>query len=230
MGSNRGCVGRGRGRHVRGAAWLGAVDIGTLVGAAQSGGARELDALLAAVRPGVVHYFAHRVDAECADDLAQGVLWTVAREFRGVEAEGASAWLATVVRNILRDEYRRRSWVSERFTDARGADGVVPSERVSLGAEERELRRVVTRAARAACGPAVRAVVAGILDGLTVRDIADASGVSVQAVRMRLARARAVLGPMLRPLLDIPSAPAVRAARAVAERERKRGRRDQSSE
>ncbi len=223
---------RGRsGRHVRGAAWLGAVDIATLVDVAKNGGARELEALLAAVRPGVVRYLARRVDAACADDLAQGVLWTVAREFRSVEVGGASAWLATVVRNVLRDEYRRRAWVCERFTDARAADGVVPSERVSLEAEERELRRVVTRATQAACGPAVRAVVAGILDGLTVRDIADASGVSVQAVRMRLARARAVLGPMLRPLLDIQSAtPRASSAHAAAEHVRKPYRRPRSDD
>lgn len=183
-------------------AWLGGVDVEALLRAARGGGERELDSLLSEIRPPLLGYFSRKVDAECADDLAQGALWIVAREFHAVVPDGAAAWLVTVARNLLRDEFRRRSWVASRFVGADAAKTVVVAERLSTDAEERELRRFVTGAARDTCGPAVRDVVARLLDGLTVRDIADASGLSLQAVRMRVVRARAVLGPVLRPLLD----------------------------
>jgi len=183
-------------------AWLGGVDVEALLQAAHDGGARDLDSLLSEIRPPLLGYFSRKVDAECADDLAQAALWIVAREFRGVVPERASAWLVTVARNLLRDEFRRRSWVSSRFVGADAVKAVIVAERLSTEAEERELRRVVTGAVRDTCGPAVREVVVRLLDGLTVRDIADTSGLSLQAVRMRVVRARAVLGPILRPLLD----------------------------
>jgi RNA polymerase sigma factor (sigma-70 family) len=214
---------------VRKAAWLGGVDVESLVQAARSGSARELDSLLSEIRPPLLGYFSRKVDAECADDLAQGVLWIVAREFRAVAPDGAAAWLITVARNLLRDEFRRRSWVAARFVGPDAAKTVIIAERLSTDAEERELRQVVTGAARDACGPAVRDVVARLLDGLTVRDIADASGLSVQAVRMRVVRARAVLGPMLRPLLDSYRFRDVTGSAVRAVAESARPRRGQSS-
>lgn len=210
-------------------AWLGGVDVEALLQAAHDGGARDLDSLLSEIRPPLLGYFSRKVDAECADDLAQAALWIVAREFRGVVPERASAWLVTVARNLLRDEFRRRSWVASRFVGADAVKAVIVAERLSTEAEERELRRVVTGAVRDTCGPAVREVVVRLLDGLTVRDIADASGLSLQAVRMRVVRARAVLGPILRPLLDSYRTRDASGTVVGAVAERGRPRRPQSS-
>jgi RNA polymerase sigma factor (sigma-70 family) len=185
--------------------WIAPDALASLVRSAQHAGGirtRELDALLTAIRPALLAFCARRLDAASADDVAQRVLWTVSRDVQSVAADQAGRWLVTVARNALRDEYRRRAIAATRFVAADAARQVAGSERASAAVEYAELRRAVTRAARLRCGPAVRDVIAGILDGLTVRDIADLSGATPHAVRTRLLRARAVLGPILRPLLQ----------------------------
>jgi RNA polymerase sigma-70 factor (ECF subfamily) len=171
------------------------------VRAAHAGGARELDALLHWIRPPLVAFFSRRVDAEAADDLAQSVLWTVARDYRTVIPDSAAPWLVTIGRNALRDELRYRSRAAARFSRSDPSHSGPTTNHVAADVEYRDLRHTVRGIAHTLCGPAVRDVVTALLDGLTVRDIADLSGASPHAIRMRVLRARAALGPVLRPLL-----------------------------
>lgn len=183
------------------ARWIAAEDLAALVRAAHAGGARELDTLLRWIRPLVVAFFARRIDAETADDLAQIVLWTVARDYRRVIPESAAPWLVTIGRNALRDELRHRTRAAARFSRTALPHRVATPDQTAADTEYRDLRHAASGAARALCGPAVSDVVTALLDGLTVRDIADLSGTSPHAIRMRVLRARATLGPVLRPLL-----------------------------
>jgi RNA polymerase sigma factor (sigma-70 family) len=161
-----------------------------------------LDRFLIAVRRTVVAFLGRRTDAESADDLAQVVLLTVARDYRAVLPECAGSWLVTVTLNVLRDEFRRRAQAADRFVRAGDvAHGLTTAEPMSAATEYAELRTAVTGAAKERCSPAERDTVAGLLDGLTIRDIADLSGTSPRTVRMRLHRARAMLAPVLLPLL-----------------------------
>lgn len=163
---------------------------------------RGLDRFLITVRRTVIAFFARRTDTESADDLAQVVLLTVARDYRAVLPERAAPWLVTVTLNVLRDELRRRAQAADRFVRAGDvAHGLTTAEPISAATEYAEFRTAVTGAARERCSPAERDTVAGLLNGLTIRDIADLSGASPRTVRMRLHRARAMLAPVLLPLL-----------------------------
>ena len=188
---------------MRAGAWVTAESFVPLVRAAQveTVDTRALDMLLCAVRRTVLPYFTRRTDAETADDLAQVVLMTVARDYRSVDAECVASWLVTVALNALRDELRRRAFATDRFVRTQHvAHDLTAAEPMSAASEYQELRAAVTGAANDRCGPAVRDAVAGIIDGLTVRDIADLSGTSPHTIRMRLQRARAALASVL-PLL-----------------------------
>jgi RNA polymerase sigma factor (sigma-70 family) len=117
--------------------------------------------------------------------------------------ECAAAWLVTVALNVLRDELRRRAQAADRFVRTGDvAHGLTTAEPMSAATEYHELRSAVTVAAGKHCSPAERDTVASLLDGLTIRDIADLSGASPRTVRMRLQRARAMLAPVLLPLLQ----------------------------
>jgi RNA polymerase sigma-70 factor, ECF subfamily len=182
-------------------AWMAPEMLSAHLAAAQSGGIAELDALLRAIRPALHSFFARHVDPASADDLAQSVLWTVAREYTTIVAARAASWLVTVARNALRDEFRRATLAAARFAPAAAASQQPTRERVHADTEYGELRQAVMAAAHSLCGPAVRDAITGALDGLTVRDMADLSGVSPHAIRMRLLRARAALAPIVLPLL-----------------------------
>lgn len=173
--------------------WLAPERSAALVQAAQTGSARELDALLHALRPPLFGYFARRVDAASADDLTQRALVIIARRYRGIDPAGASRWLVTVARNIARDEYRRSARAAERRAAEQDARGVPVSHTGDAHIEYVELVSAIVAAARRTCSASLRDVVIGLVRGLDVREIARELGVSEPAVRVRLTRARPLL-------------------------------------
>jgi RNA polymerase sigma factor (sigma-70 family) len=188
--------------------WLACDTATRLVREAQAGSPRELDALLAAMRPSLFGYFCRRVDAAAADDLAQRALLILAREYRRIVPESAGQWVVTVARNVVRDEHRRSARAAGRRAPAHEAHGVASPEIVGGGIEYDELAQAVIGAAQTACTASLRVVVLGIVSGLGVPEIAQQEGVSEAAVRVRLTRARAVLRRELWRFRDdaIPSA------------------------
>ena len=170
-----------------------------LLRVAQSGTAPELDVFLAALRPALFGFFARRVDGAAADDLAQQTLLIVAREFRRIRPDDAGRWLVTVARNVVRDEYRRRARAAGRYAPPQRAHAVAAPDSVPALAEYRELARAVIVAAHATCTASLRAVVLGLVRGLDIAEMAREQGVTEQAVRVRLTRARALLRRELRP-------------------------------
>lgn len=178
--------------------WLACETATRLVREAQAGSPRELDALLAAMRPALFGYFCRRVDAAAADDLAQRALLILAREYHRIVPESAGQWVVTIARNVVRDEHRRSARAAGRHASAHEAHGVASPEVVGGGIEYDELAQAIVGAAHAACTASLRAVVLGIVGGLGVPEIARQEGVSEAAVRVRLTRARAVLRRELR--------------------------------
>ncbi len=170
-----------------------------LLRVAQSGTEPELDVFLGALRPALFAFFARRVDSVAADDLAQQTLLIVAREFRRIRPDDAGRWLVTVARNVVRDEYRRMARAAGRYAPADDAYGLPAPGSPSALAEYRELARAVVAAAHETCTESLRAVVLGLVRGLDVAEMAREQGVSEQAVRVRLTRARALLRRELRP-------------------------------
>jgi RNA polymerase sigma-70 factor (ECF subfamily) len=170
-----------------------------LLRVAQSGTAPELDVFLAALRPPLFAFFARRVENVVADDLTQQALLIVAREFRRIRPDDAGRWLVTVARNVVRDEYRRMARAAGRYAPPDDAHTVAAPGSVAALAEYRELARAVVTAAHETCTESLRAVVLGLVRGLDVAEMAREQGVSQQAVRVRLTRARALLRRALRP-------------------------------
>jgi RNA polymerase sigma factor (sigma-70 family) len=175
-----------------------------LVREAQAGAARELEVLLAAMRPVLFAYFVRQVDHAAADDLAQRALLILAREYRRIVPESAGQWVVTIARNVVRDEHRRSARAACRHAPARDAHAVATPDTAGGLVEYDELARAVVGAAHAVCTASLRAVVLGVVRGLDVSEIARQEGVSESAVRVRLARARVVLRRELRRFRDDP--------------------------
>ncbi len=171
-----------------------------LVRRAQGGTGPELDELLAALRPTLYAYYARRVDGAAADDLAQRTLLIVAREYRRLDPLRAARWLVTIARNLVRDEFRRSARAAGRFVPAEHASALPVLGDADRRVEFEDLASAVLGAARTTCSAPLHAVVCGIVRGLDVDEIARALGVSEQAVRVRLTRARAQLREALAPL------------------------------
>jgi RNA polymerase sigma-70 factor, ECF subfamily len=191
-----------RATRVVGERWLSAEAATALVRHAQVGTAAALDALLAALRPRLYAYFARRLDAPEADDLAQRALLIITREYRRIAPESAARWLVTVARNVLRDEHRRSARAAGRYASVLDAATIAAPESVAALTEYHELARAVIGAAHGACTASLRAVVLGVVRGLEVSEIAHLEGISECAVRVRLARARAVLRRELTPFRE----------------------------
>lgn len=209
---------RDRVGRVAGGGWLACETATNLVREAQVGAARELEALLAAMRPVLFAYFLKQVDDAAADDLAQRALLILAREYRRIVPESAGRWVVTIARNVVRDEHRRSARAAGRHAPAHEAHTLATPDTVGGLVEYDELARAVVGAANDVCTASLRAVVLGVVRGLDMSEIARQEGVSESAVRVRLARARVVLRRELRRFRDdpIPRASLARDAGASA--------------
>lgn len=181
--------------------WPDATKLACLVREAQKDQGRALDTLLTTLRPALVCYFARRLSADAAEDLAQDGLLRVAGALHRIDPERADGYVATVARNLLRTAYRRRMMESQRCADVDWLDLLDSREGQDRLAEYEELIRAVHRVAGSALGPELADVVRGLLHGETAVEIAHRQQVSPVTVRTRLLRARMVLRSELREFL-----------------------------
>jgi RNA polymerase sigma-70 factor, ECF subfamily len=186
-----------------------------LLTALRSGDERALGALLERHLPAVYRFGVKMCsDPEDAKDVAQETLLAAARglrEFRG--ASSLSTWLFAIARSFCIKKRRRRvgepgELVSIDAEDARGmaAAGTAPDE----VAGDREMGAALDAAIRD-LEPMYREVlVLRDVDGLKADEVARVLGVSVDAVKSRLHRARIAVRARLAPLLnpsEVPVAP-----------------------
>ena len=178
--------------------WPKACVLRGLVQEAQRGVPGSLNALLAALRPALVAFFARRLSNDAAEDLAQNALLRIAGALPRIDPERADSYVSTVARNLLRTGYRRRAIELRRDGDAKLSSLVSDSESLEAQAEYEEFARAVHRVIRTGLPQPLAEVVLSLLHGETTSEIAERLRVSPITVRTRLMRARTILREELR--------------------------------
>jgi len=154
-------------------------------------------------------------DPEDAQDVLQDTLLAMARgvrDFRG--ASSISTWLYTIARSFCIKKRRKSKFApaSERSLDsdvhleaARLADPAKGPDEALAGREV----EVALGQAIAALDPIYREVLLlRDVEGLTAPEVAEVLGVTVEAVKSRLHRARLSVRASVAPLFDVPAEPA----------------------
>ena len=191
---------------------LNAEKLAMLVIAAQRDGDRAIDTLLKAIRSPLAEYFTRHLPADEADDLAQLALIRVARALPRIDADRASAFVATIAQNLLRTAQRRMARDAKRFTSNAVIDKIESALRADEEADQHDLVEAVRRVSVTALPRELREIVLALMRGQSHAEIAAKQGVRQVTVRTRLVRARAILREELRqygPALDAPRASAV---------------------
>jgi RNA polymerase sigma-70 factor (ECF subfamily) len=177
-----------------------------LIAKARAGDRPALEALLAQLAPAVRRFGMHmcRDDAD-AQDVLQDTLLAVATQLDQFENRSSiTSWVFTIARTFC--ARRRRGLKNRAPTGDEPLRGLhahdVPPDQT---AEQRELRALVMHALDG-LGEEQREVIAlRDIEGLTAEEAASAIGITVQALKSRLHRAREALRSRLLPLLE-PSA------------------------
>src|SRR6187455_3205337 len=156
-------------------------------------------------------------DPEDAADVLQDTLLAMARgvrDFRG--ASSLSTWLYTIARSFCIKKRRRAKFApeDERSLDADGAGEAKPLAAPGAGPDDALATKRVERAleqAIASLDPMYREVLLlRDVEGLTAPEVAEVLGVTTQAVKSRLHRARLSVRARVAPLLgietDLPAA------------------------
>lgn len=151
-------------------------------------------------------------DPEDAQDVLQDTLLSMARgvrDFRG--ASSISTWLYTIARNFCIKRRRRGELAprEERSLDtemiAEGRQLIDPGQSPDEALAGKEVERALQQAIRS-LEPMYREVLLlRDAEGLTAPEVAEVLGVSVQAVKSRLHRARLSVRAQVAPLLGIPT-------------------------
>jgi RNA polymerase sigma-70 factor (ECF subfamily) len=168
-----------------------------LLNAIRAGDDDALASLLARCAPQIYRFGVKMCrDTEDARDVLQETLLTAARRLREFRGESSlSTWLYAVARSFCVKMRRGSKGAAARETvpleHAEAAHTAAPGRGPDDAAADRELRSKLERAI-AALDPASREVlVLRDVEGLTAPEVAEVLGVSVDAVKSRLHRARA---------------------------------------
>ncbi len=174
-----------------------------LVERAQAGDAAALEELLGSVAPSV-RRFGQRMckNPQDADDVLQDTLLSIATHLRDFEGRSSLvSWVFALARSACarrRRGMKNRPPVSDAAVAERGDEAPNPEER----AADRELGAALTRALEELSEDHREVVLLRDVEGLTAPDAAAALGVSVEALKSRLHRAREALRASLKPLLE----------------------------
>jgi RNA polymerase sigma-70 factor, ECF subfamily len=183
-------------------------DLRALILEAQAGSREALSDLLARLQP-LLYRFGVRMcgNVEDAEDVLQEALLAVARSVGSYRGESSpSTWLYTIARSFCIKKRRKSKFAPDHEqsleasleAQAIPAPGPAPDQAV----EEQETRELLSRAL-AALEPMYReAFVLRDLEGLSAQEAAQVSGISVEALKSRLHRARAAMRERLSPLLE----------------------------
>lgn len=180
-----------------------------LLDATRAGDRGALEALLSRYQPRIYRFGLRMCrDREEARDVLQETLIAAARtlrEFRG--ASSLSTWLYTIARSFCIKEHRR-----SKFAPAHEAslDDTSVSRRLVSSAPSPEERSAEAEIARALEGAvlALEPMQREVLllrdgEGLTAAEVARVLGISIEAVKSRLHRARSAIRAALAPKLGV---------------------------
>ena len=188
-----------------------------LLARARAGDREALEALLAHHQSQIYRFGLKMCrDPEDAQDVLQDTLFAMARgvrDFRG--ASSISTWLYTIARSFCIKKRRRGKFAP---VDQRSLDSDVGLEASQLADPAKRPDEVLAgqqieaalEHAIGALEPMYREVLLlRDVEGLTAPEVAEVLGISVQAVKSRLHRARLSVRAQVAPLLGIPAHPAV---------------------
>ena len=194
-----------------------------LLDACRAGDRAALDRLLERYEPRIYRFGLRMCrDREAARDVLQETLIAAARtvrDFRGTSS--LSTWLYTIARSFCIKQRRRSKFApfrEESLDDAsvsRNLEATTPSPETASA--EAEVSRALSRAI-SELEPMYREVL--LLrdgEGLTAPEVAEVLGISIDAVKSRLHRARASVRAILAPKLGIVEVPREAACPDVVE-------------
>jgi RNA polymerase sigma-70 factor (ECF subfamily) len=191
-----------------------------LVTAARRGDAAALETLLVRYQP-YLYRFGLRMcgNVEDAGDVAQESLISMARSLRDFRGDSSvSSWLYTIARRFCIKKRRRSKFapLREESLDAPGIDAVQrladPAPSPEEQATNQELATALTQAIDALDQSHREVLVLRDVEGLSAPEVANILGVSVDAVKSRLHRARVAVRQELAPVLGRPAVESPRGA------------------
>ncbi len=185
----------------------------TLLDRARSGDRRALENLLGRHQRRVYRFGLKMCrDEEDAKDVLQETLLAVARnvkDFRG--ASSVSTWLYTIARSFCIKKRRRSKFAPEHEESLDARDPGLEARQVvdpSRGPDDALAGRQIESAlehAMSSLQPMYREVlVLRDVEGLTAPEVAEVLGLTVEAVKSRLHRARVSVREAVAPLLGLP--------------------------
>lgn len=178
-------------------------DLGDTVTRAQKGDRAALEAVLATLAPSI-HRFALRMckNAHDADDVLQDTLLNVAKHLSDFEGRSSlSSWGFALTRSACARK-RRGLKNAPPVSDEKLALTPDASASPEMRAADQELATALSKALDGLSEDHREVLLLRDVEGLTAPEAAAALGVSVDALKSRLHRAREALRATLRPLLE----------------------------
>jgi RNA polymerase sigma-70 factor (ECF subfamily) len=180
-----------------------------LLTAARMGDAAALEALLVRYQPHLYRFGLRMCgNEEDAGDVAQESLISMARSVRDFRGDSSiSSWLYTIARRFCIKKRRRSKFapLREESLDAPGTDAAGhmadPSPSPEQTATNRELSTALTRAIDSLDPSQREVLVLRDVEGLPASEVASVLGISVEAVKSRLHRARIAVRQELAPAI-----------------------------
>jgi RNA polymerase sigma-70 factor (ECF subfamily) len=183
-----------------------------LLAAARQGDAAALEALLVRYQPHLYRFGLRMCgNQEDAGDVAQESLISMARSLRDFRGDSSvSSWLYTIARRFCIRKRRRGKFAPTR-EESLDTPGIDTAERLAdpapspeQTATNRELQDALTRAIDGLALAQREVLVLRDVEGLSAPEVAKVLGISVDAVKSRLHRARVAVRQALEPLLRRP--------------------------
>jgi RNA polymerase sigma-70 factor (ECF subfamily) len=181
-----------------------------LLASARQGDAAALEALLTRYQPHLYRFGLRMCGNEDdAGDVAQDSLISMARSLRDFRADASvSTWLYTIARSFCIKKRRRSKFAPARDESLDAPDNTIarqiadPRPSPERIAANRELEQALARAIDALDMPQREVLILRDIEGLPAPEVATVLGISVDAVKSRLHRARMTVRRQLAPLLD----------------------------
>ena len=186
-----------------------------LLAAARQGDSAALETLLVRYQPHLYRFGLRMCgNVEDAGDVAQESLISMARSLRDFRGDASvSSWLYTIARRFCIKKRRRSKFAPTREESLDAAETDVaqhladPRPNPEQTATNQELATALTHAIDALEPSQREVLVLRDVEGLSAPEVAKILGISVEAVKSRLHRARVAIREELAPTLGRSSAP-----------------------
>ena len=184
-----------------------------LLTAARQGDAAALEALLVRYQPHLYRFGLRMCgNEEDAGDVAQESLISMARSLRDFRGDASvSSWLYTIARSFCIKKRRRSKFAPTREDSLDAPETAAtrhladPAPNPEQTATNRELATALTRAIDALEPPQREVLLLRDVEGLPAPEVARVLGISVDAVKSRLHRARIAVRQELAPAFTRPA-------------------------